>query len=261
MVKWRLRLDGRCPYCSCENENKMHVLSCSHHQALEEWENHFTTYLERLQSIDTSPLLMYAIASELSEWRMKTASLFAAPPPGRLSIPILNQRNIGWHLFLEGLISSSILLYQEEYLIGKDKPWRFQSWSRQFYTAGWSLLFALWNERNSKLHHTEFIHDMEGQQALNRAIALELRLGRSHLPHRFQYFFHYSEEDALKQSLKWRRSWFSAVRKARENFDDPNLITDCFTQLYTRPINHNCIRQPIRNPARIWVGLCSYFNE
>ena len=131
---------------------------------------------------------------------------------------------------MEGLLAKEMILYQDEYLRTKKTKKTGLQWGQKCIRASYALIFNLWEHRNKKLHDTPLAADKEGQKTLDVSITNELTLGRSRLPARFGHFFNYSPQTLLQQSLRFKKNWFRSVRRAREQFDDPGLLEDDFSE-------------------------------
>ena len=91
-------------------------------------------------------------------------------------------------------------------------------------------MFALWEERNSKVHDTDRIKDLEGRPQLVAAIHTEWAIGASILPASdFAYLFRIKKQDILGKSIDFMKSWLAIIRQGRELYKDPKLPVDDFS--------------------------------
>jgi hypothetical protein len=230
LVKWKYRPHGNCPFCLQPDEDTEHILLCTHSESITEWYKQLDIFLTTLTSIGTCPILLVTIRYDLIAWKLnnnKQASLDLLNTYQRSVIT--EQRLIGWKQFLEGLYSEKWIQYQDN-LFREDHSKRSGlSWASKAYRAGWNLIFNLWKFRNSKLHETDRILDMEGRKELDNAIIQEWTIGIGSLPAiEFSYLLSGKIEQTLTRSIQHKRSWLAIIRQGRVLHEDPNLIQDEF---------------------------------
>ena len=96
------------------------------------------------------------------------------------------------------------------------------------------MLFSIWQERNSQLHNTQRIQDLEGLAPIQEAIRLEWSLGLGLLPaSEFSHYFTIKLEDLLQKSFHSQRDWLTSIRQGRILLDERNLVKD---RIYSSPI-------------------------
>lgn len=230
MQQWGLRYEGNCPFCNNPNETTTHILTCRHVDSLAVWNEALHKFTQKTFGNHTCWYLHLAIYSELNTWRHGTnyPSLELYPP--LLQIAVIDQRQIGWKNFLEGLISKRWrqyvdLQYQQE---GDGRS------TSKFITsllAGlWTCLFDIWEGRNKQLHQTERIKDMEGIPLLKQAITKEWEKGLGRLP-ASEFSRHLSPplSTIMKKSEESLKLWFLIVRQGRIVFDPDNVDNDDFS--------------------------------
>ena len=104
-------------------------------------------------------------------------------------------------------------------------------WASKLIQALWEFTSQVWGDRNSRLHDTEIIKDLEGRKQLEKAIRREWDTGLGNLPAaEFSYLLSGSLETILKRSLFSLRRWLAIVRNRRILLDAQNLITDKFME-------------------------------
>jgi hypothetical protein len=158
---------------------------------------------------------------------IKKASLDLLNPYQRSVI--IEQRLIGWKQFLEGLYSKSWIHYQDKLFREDHSKCSGLSWAAKAYRAGWNMIFNLWKFRNSKLHETDRILDMEGRKELDNAIIQEWNIGIGSLPAiEFSYLLSGKIEQTFTRSMQHKRSWLAIIRQGRVLHEDPNLLQDEF---------------------------------
>lgn len=228
MTRWQCREQSNCPFCNFVGEDTAHILHCQHTEATLIWTNALDNFITTLSANDTNPLLRFYIRLELEHWH---ASPNSNPPyslPPDIAPAILQQRQIGWRRFLEGLISIELLNTQRDYFTSTDTIKHISSWGTSVLRGGSDLLFEVWQGRNQKIHNTPKLGDLEGAKILHVAIENEFKVGRNRLPPRFQRYFQVGIQKVLNETLTYRKNWFRTVRRARELYDDDKILEDEF---------------------------------
>jgi exonuclease III len=230
LVRWKHRPHGKCPFCLQDDEDTAHILSCTHTEPLMEWYKQLDNFLSTLTSIGTCPVLLVTLRYDLIAWKLnnnKEASLELLNPSQKTVI--LEQRQIGWTQFLEGLLTKQWVQYHDELFKDNQSKRTGSAWAAKVYRSGWTLIYNLWTFRNKKLHETDRILDMEGRQEINDAIVQEWKIGIGTLPAiEFSYLLSGKIEQTLSRSIQHKRSWLAIVRQGRILHEDPHLIHDGF---------------------------------
>ena len=243
MERWGLRYKGNCPFCSYPKETTTHVILCKHEAVTKKWTELIRQYDEQLIKLHTSYDLRKAIIYELWAWRLNTLQ----PLPRllhadeELQAAILEQRQLGWKVFLEGLISTKIIAYQQAHHNRTKTFHRYFNWPQKTIKAGWIILTQMWEHRNEYIHQTNIIEDMEGITILNNTIKKERNKGLSILPMlEFSHLFRLTEDELVAKSTEGKKDWLATVKLARELHEDNNQQHDDFD---------------INNTLRNWIGL------
>ena len=158
-----------------------------------------------------------------------------------LKTAILEQRSLGWTVFLEGLISTKIIAYQKDFhQNNNDKQMGF-NWPKKVIKAGWNIITTMWEHRNKALHQPNTLEELQGIQILNRVIQSEWELGLQTLPPvEFTHMFRCTKEEILNKSTEGKKDWLVTIKLARKLYDGKYQSDDEFET----------------NPAlREWIGL------
>ena len=231
MERWNLRYRGQCPFCSYPKETTKHVLMCQHESPTKVWTSLLEQYDKKLMQSKTNYYLRKAIIHELWAWRRNSLQplptlLYADET---LKEAILEQRQLGWTVFLEGLVTTKIIAYQQAHYSLMETQQTYFNWPQKVIKAGWQIITQLWEHRNKQLHQTHIIEDMEGMHLLNRVIIEERNIGLSGLPMlEFSHLFRLSEEELMKKSTEGKKDWLATVKLARDLYKDPNKQIDEF---------------------------------
>lgn len=239
-------LDDSCPLCNQSKETVSHMLRCESITSVA----HFDTQIERLEifleQIQTAPNLGVYIISSLQMWRRDPIHLNKAYPCSLMHKNMFKafyeQEKIGWDKFLEGLISPTWAILQQEYI---DKHLNGKgtgiAWSVKLILQLWELLHSVWKHRNESIHKEDRqLTQIQGGTELKKAIHAEFDLGLGNLHKDFAALFHkYSKEVLQTKPLKMQIAWFKTIRTAREAAPGSSY-DDGFSK---------------NGPLRRWIGL------
>ena len=243
MERWNLRFKGHCPFCNYPKETTQHVIMCKHAQPTDKWKTLLQNYDTSLIRLITNYYLRKAIIYELWAWRRKDLKplptlLYADQD---LKEAIMEQRSLGWKVYLEGLISTKITQYQQAYHKNSSKQQTTFTWPKKVVKCGWKILTEMWDHRNKKLHQTDVIEDMEGIQILNKILTKERDIGLNKLPMlEYSHLFRLSENELLNKSTEGKKDWLVTVKLARELHNDTNKQED---------------ETDTNDTIRAWIGL------
>ena len=241
MQRWKLRYSGNCPFCGQNNEDTNHVLLCSHSQSQLYCKEQFKEYDAKLTKCRTTYPLRKAILLELYAWRSQQ------PPPKlqfadeELKKAVLRQRNLGWRLFLEGLVVKEIISYQRDHMSRHQPNRSCLAWSKKLMNASWGLLMDIWTFRNESLHEPHVIQELEGRQQLDDTIFMQWNRGLGPLPpHDFSHLFRIKIADLQNKSIEGKKDWLATVKLGREMHEDTLIHEDIFDT---------------NDALRFWIGL------
>ena len=243
MEKWNMRYKGHCPFCKYPKETTTHVIKCQHVAPTEKWKELLKEYDATLARLHTNYYLRKAIIYDIWDWRQnrikaRPTLLYA---DNELQDAVMEQRSLGWKVFLEGLISTKIIEYQRNFHLQSDRYDKAFTWPTKVIKAGWKLITAMWDYRNDALHQTPTIEDMEGIEVINKVIKQERNIGLSDLPMlEFSHLFRISEEELMKKSTEGKKDWLCTVKMARHLHQDRNKQED---------------EIDLNDTLRTWIGL------
>ena len=241
MVRWGLRYKGHCPFCSFPIKDTVHILQCQHESPQNIWKKIMNQFKSKLMRIQTNKYLLWAIIKEINAWRNKKAYPSIINLDLDLQLAIKEQRKVGWKLFLEGLVTHSIIQYQEEYYNSINSRRSINLWTTKIIRNGWNIISSVWKNRNNYLHQENILQDMEGKQILDDTIKKEWNVGLSNLPLlEYRHMFKMKPTTILNKPISWKKDWLATIKLARQVHEDKNTLVDSFT-------NNNTLRE--------WIGL------
>ena len=246
MVRWKMRHEGYCPFCTHPNKTTSHILECTHIDSLLHWQEVINNYFKNLLKIGTCPTIIMALKHELHLWRYnKLPSI--QPFPTLLQHAILEQRQIGWKNFLEGFVSTKWETYMAKHYKSVNSKQKAPTWASKLITYGIKALFNIWDNQNQQLHKTAQIHNMEGIPILLNSIKKEWNVGIGRLPaSEYSQYLSVPINTILAKSHEWQKHWFMMVRQARILLDNTNLIDDEFS---------------ISSTLQKWIGISYSLND
>lgn len=185
--------------------------------------------------------MLIALHKELTTWKTGQLRLHCLSQYDEQVQSVLKaQRRLGWKQFLEGLLVQEWHTYTTQILDPTEHP-VYASTISKAIKAGWQLIHNTWTARNTQLHLTDRIHEVEGRTELLQAIEVEWNIGLSCLPHNdFGYLFTMSKQTLATKSLTCQKDWLAMIKKGRELHRDHNRVQDAFTH---------------PGALRTWIGL------
>ena len=116
----------------------------------------------------------------------------------------------------------------EQYYNKADPKRSATLWTARLIKYTWEGIKYIWTERNSKLHKTSRIKELEGITVLKEAIKQEPNKGIGSLSTgEFSKYFR-AKIDHICSSEDRMMQWFQVVRQGRILMDKRNLINDEF---------------------------------
>ena len=182
MKRWAMHHKGYCPFCTHHTEDTNHILLCQDAQALKMWNKNLDTLFSKLGKLQTCPQLLYAMREDLTAWRSHQPYPAVDEYPLTVQAAVLNQCIIGWKQFCKGIVSQSWSEHMTTYYAAKGNFPSSDTWKKKFGKMVWEFTYSVWEERNSQLHKTQHIKDMEGSAALKEAIKAEWQQELGSLP-------------------------------------------------------------------------------
>ena len=229
MKRWNKRYKGDCPFCGHENEDNIHILHCSHDVPTQSWKTLLSEYDVRLAKLKTCYALRKAIILDLRAWRNNKRYPPTSNMDDLLRSAIEEQRRIGWKTYLEGLITTKIFNYQQDYMAHSYPDKKPNTWAKKVIKAGWRILMEMWEKRNNKLHEPDVLQEMEGKKVLNKVVAKEWDVGLSNLPaFEFSHLFRLKLDKLMKKSIEGKKDWLVTVKMTRRLYEDRNIMEDEF---------------------------------
>ena len=229
MIRWAKRHEGYCPFCTSPNEDTAHIMSCTSPDALQQWDEIIADFFKKLRRYKTCGQLHYALFEDIQAWR------YGLPLPDlddysqSLQQAVQEQRRIGWKQFFEGLFSKQWARHMNTFYIAQGNYHTSNKWIRRLTRLAWEVSYKVWESRNSQLHKTQHIQDMEGVPILKQSITNEWKQGLGCLPaSEFSSFFSPTLDHILTKSEDYLKQWLLTVRQGRLLLDPRHLIHDEF---------------------------------
>ena len=241
MMEFRNARDiNTCPRCGSNQEDALHVIRCRAKSSRKEWKRGIRKLEKWMMKRRTDPDICRSIVQSLRRFNKEgDYNEYVHPatyPPLRSCL--LAQAKIGWHGFLEGLLSIQWAQLQDNFFKSCNLRRSGTRWAIELSKQVWRLVFGMWNHRNSILFHSGKIDELNGLGKVKLAIAREHTIGLGSLDPSFAPYFRISQQSfSTMKSIALRR-WFSLIRQARE--EKGYLYADEFVTSL---------------PLRTWVGL------
>ncbi len=234
------RVHNRCPRCNAFVEDTTHVLRCQTRYTISKWEILVGKLLDWLTKVDTAPEISFHLCLTLRRWRKRRGTDNYVNPDwtGSLKRVFEHQASLGWHNFLEGILSTGWADLQQKHYDSISSQKKGAKWAGSLSIQLWKLVFGMWEDRNKALFETSKISEFRGSRELKAACLVELELGVGELDELYHPYLDIDSEELFKENLDYQRNWFSIVRQAREK--KHHIYSDIFS---------TCVN------TRAWAGL------
>ena len=229
MQRWKLRHCGDCPFCTEPDENTLHIFQCPSIESLDAFKEAFRDLVKKLLSLNTCIQLLVAIRNDVMAWRKGYPTPATGHLPLGLQRAIFAQRDIGWKQFFEGLVAKHWGAYMSQYYLHKKTKNTGRTWSKRLIKYNWEFTHEIWTSRNTQLHETERVKELEGVSILRQTVMKEWEQGLGRLPAAdFSHYFSMKSEELMNFSTDYLKSWLLIVRQGRILMDGRHLLNDEF---------------------------------
>ena len=215
MKRWGFRKKDNCPRCRKENETALHVITCQHKTAKEEWDVEINNFQQWMSHNGTAPAISLAMTYNLRKWRKSGGIYGHHYQDNRIKRAIKQQEKIGWDHFLLGRISQQWSEIQAKHYknIGSKKTG--ERWAEILIKEIWRIHCSIWNGRNEILHGTGN-HVVLGTKVYEKEIEKELNKGSKLILNSDKYLFRgISMVDVRKWKADKKQKWLDTVTAAR----------------------------------------------
>ena len=162
------RDEEKCPAQCGENEGHLHYMTCTAEIMRKERQHLFSQCRRELTKMDTHPgiidaaiwcMLKYCDGAMADEYSLK---LKAWEEDNLIPIILNNQENIGYDLFLKGIITKEWTFAQREYWKTNPKR-RFgaEGWTSKFIHSIMMVTIGMWKFRNELIHGKTLLETKE----------------------------------------------------------------------------------------------------
>jgi hypothetical protein len=134
----------------------------------------------------TDPVILRFIIDGLRQW-------FRHPRTDRQilheTVWQQEQQQIGWHNFVTGLVSTSMVAKQQHFY-KKIGTWnKGKQWASKIIVLNWHMMFKMWLGRNEVLHQKDIINSLSGAALLDIEIERLYEEGYADLPQTAKKWF------------------------------------------------------------------------
>ena len=241
MVQRKKRLLSNCPICNLPDEDTIHVLRCQAVQTLSLRHNLLTELQCWMIGKDTHPDIVTFIVNGLESWFNNSPHhIDRHSLEHSMYLAFKTQVLLGWDSLLFGLVTSPIIICQQQYFSSIRSRRLGTRWGIQLVGKMWNIIYQIWTHRNNCLHETQALTQNCGKDQLKLAIIHEHVLGIGDLPSVYRPYFT-SLPSLLEKSTKHQKQWFLVIRSGRESC----LSFQHYDNFSTEP------------SLRSWIGLSS----
>ena len=115
---------------------------CQLEVAITQFDATLQTLLKKLLRLKTCFYALVAIQNELYSWRRNLAPPDIAYLPFELQLIVLQQRQVGWKLFLEGFLVKGWSQYMQNYYMSQGTKNSGKLWAKQAVKYMWEVTFV-----------------------------------------------------------------------------------------------------------------------
>jgi hypothetical protein len=154
MKLWKKRDTDSCPRCSASDEDRVHIIQCSHPEASTLWITALAQLEQFLISLSTPPTVARNICHCFQSWHDHTTPV-DNNIPAHFDQAFRAQDALGWESFLFGFWSNHWESIQQAHLILLNSKVSLKRWSTSIIIKLWDVAWDLWDHRNTYIHHQE----------------------------------------------------------------------------------------------------------
>jgi len=240
MKRWGLRMQSKCPRCSCQVEDKDHIFKCPAESAILQWTKALEDLNHWMDTEKTHLQLKRDIIEGLRQWHDQIPGcrpLLVGTLAGQL------QDHIGWGLALKGCIAKQWRDKQEAYWKVCKSRQSSLCWMTALLTRLMMTAWDMWNYRNKALHKLEINKQDILEANVNKQIREVYGKGvRSSLPDT-HVLMKRSLAQLLSFSTQYKNKWLASVDAAMARSNQHKLGQTC-TQ-------RRLVTQSLRQLARL----------
>jgi hypothetical protein len=147
LLQWNAITNNLCPRCGLPELTKLHVLFCTHIEAISIWRAGLQQLDFWMTTKHTQPELRQGIIDNLQHWHDQV------PPNPILSdwpgVPELfaTQNEVGWRPFFDGFITDGWIEIQQAYYTFLERRNTGRRWASQLIRKFWGISWDLWRHR------------------------------------------------------------------------------------------------------------------
>ena len=217
LLRRKQRVSSSCPLCDHPTEDFTHILQCQSPTATQCKYDLLQELRCWMDAVDTHPDILQFIFDGLSSWFSSQAFSLDNSLDISMSFIFRTQMILGWESLLLGLIVTPIIVTQQKYYSDLGSRKLGTRWACNLIQKLWHIVHHIWIHRNSILHNTSSIDNLNGIHTLDSAISQEYSTGHNTLPPVYHPYFQIPCASILSKSVLYKKRWFLVIRTARES--------------------------------------------
>ncbi len=215
MKRWKERDSAACPRCGM-TEDATHVLCCHGSGADQVWSKAIDELSDWFKEVHTAPEIASSLLEGFNFWRRGLQPGLPSDTSTRLACE--QQMAIGWHLALEGWLSTEWEVLQQEHYSATHSRRSGRHWASNLVKKVWRMAWSLWEHRNCILHEQENNVTSKEIELLHRNITrLYGRLDQLQLGEEDQWLSSIPFQALLKKSRDYKVGWVRAAKTVIKN--------------------------------------------
>ena len=211
------RYTSECPCCGHHEETTIHVLRCPAASCRVKWNEELNQIDKWMRDNHTAPQLQDAIYGALRGFYLEEFNTYRPPGlVGPVRECVESQIAIGWVGFVEGLFTPRWAGIQNDYFKSLGYRRTGQRWAINLSKKIWSMVFKMWDHRNSILFSKNKVDELSGLDKLKQAIIREKGLGMGNMHPSISPYLNLPQSSLSRMKPIELQRWFFLIRQARE---------------------------------------------
>ena len=205
--------NSNCPRCDEPGEDTLHVVTCQHPNAQDQWKKSNKRLNEWMKKKKTDPHLRTQLLAMFTNWYKngRFEPLDYTLPEYRDAIQ--EQSQIGGFNFSLGRISTKIIQLQHRFLKTTSSRSTGLTWASGLIIELWDISWDMWMHRNDVRHDPDSSINKIERESLLAKVQHEMELGTTSLLHEDHYLLSTPFENIQQWDFPQIRGWLKLLQQ------------------------------------------------
>ena len=210
-----------CQSCTLEPETSSHILRCPEEGIVQMLNQYAEELLDWLDDVGTPRDMTYLIVSFIKARGERSMTDISWNLPDRYKRIAMAQDNIGWRIFLEGMIVKEFRLVVEEVGLRENNRWTASKWTQQLILKLQEITHGMWIYRNLSIHDpSKEVLAVQRRESLLEEIEKQIELGGEGLAEEDKWMLEVNLGDLDEGSTGiYETYWLMAIETARARYN------------------------------------------